>query len=66
MIVNEKRIKRIIFSIDENDFNDDILNISIIFKEDRHLIKLTKTNTLNNVNVYDNSCIIPWDGKGLL
>lgn len=66
---SNKLIKRIIFCIDKDDFNDDILDITIKTEHQSLLyqdMKLNKINTTNNINVYENSCIISWDGKTVI
>jgi len=59
MKVNDKRIKRIIFSIDKDDFNDDILDIMIKVGY-IYYMKLNKIDTIGNINIYENTCILPW------
>lgn len=72
-----KSITRILFSINKDDYNNDILDISIKIKYDLyytyHKMKLNKINTVNKinvvdgvdttVNVYENWCVIPLDSE---
>lgn len=64
---DDKLITRIIFAIKKDDFNDAILDIIVNGdKINNHLMKLNKTNTINNINVYENLCNIKWDGKSVI
>lgn len=59
MELKEKIIRRIIFSIDKNQFDDEILHIDVNLHKDYHCyLKLNKINTINDVNIYENSCSI--------
>ena len=59
---HNQRINRILYSIDKNQFDDDTLDIIIMnyFNTDKieNSMKLNKIKTVNNVNVYENSCSI--------
>lgn len=64
---DDKLITRIIFTIDKDDFNDDILDIIIDNdKNNNNNMKLHKTNTINNINIYENLCNVRWDGKRVI
>jgi hypothetical protein len=59
MELKEKVIRRIIFSIDKNQFDDETLHIDVnLHEEIRNNIILNKVNTVNDVNIYENSCSI--------
>ena len=61
MLNNNQRINRILYSIDKNQFDDDILDIIIIdyfSQKFKFSIKLNKIKTINDINIYENLCNI--------
>lgn len=66
---NSKLINRIFYSVDKNQFDDDILDIIIkpvcFQKNHRRLhanyLKLNKIETVNNINIYESLCNTSWD-----
>jgi len=59
MEIKNTIIKRVIFPISKYDFNENILDITVKVNDNTDNMKLNKINTINDVNIYDNSCIIP-------
>jgi hypothetical protein len=62
MKVNNKLIKRILYLINKDQFDENILDIKIeIILSKYHTIKLNKILTIENFNIYENSCDILWN-----
>ena len=70
MQYRNRLINRILYSIDKDQFDDDIIDITIridcYIYNIKNSLKLNKIKTINNINVYENSCNISWDYSSLI
>jgi len=69
-MLTKKKINKIIFAIESDHLNDDILNISVETSLSNEKINidenLTKTKTINNINIYQKSCNIFYDDTSVV
>jgi hypothetical protein len=67
MEIKNTLIRRIIFSIDKNQFNAETLDVIIKIKSNNnHHNTLNKINTINNVNIYETQCSIEWNSLNII